>query len=387
VHVVTVPLSLRFLHGQVRFMADHGFLVSCVSAPGPEQAEFLARESVPVYTVPMTRVISPFRDLRSLWQLARLLRRLRPTIVHAHTPKGGLLGMLAAGFARTPVRVYHMRGLPIMSARGARRALLSLAERLSCRLADRVICVSHGLRRLAIAEGLCPEEKIVTLLGGSGNGVDSAGEFNPAGAAEQEGTELRRSLGIAPRDQVIGFIGRLVRDKGIIELAEAWSALRDRFSEAHLLLAGPEENRDAVPPRTIASLRQDPRVHLLGRISSPRRVYAASDLIVLPSHREGFPNVALEAAAMRRAVVATRIEGCDEAVVDGLTGALVPVGDARALAAAMETYLRDRGLRDRHGSAGQERVRQEFRREAIWEALLGEYWALLRSRGVAPAGE
>lgn len=377
IHVVTVPLSLRFLRGQVGFMRDHGFAVSCVSAPGPEQAEFVASEAVPTYSVAMTRAISPLHDLGALCRLVRLLRQIRPSIVHAHTPKGGLLGMLAAWLAGTPVRVYHMRGLPLASARGWRRRLLRLTERVSCRLADRVICVSHKLRRYAISEGLCPADKIVTLLGGSGNGVDSTGEFDPDGPARGEGAALRWRLGIGPDAAVVGFIGRLVLDKGIVELAAAWQELRARFPDAHLVLAGPEEARDAVPPALLDRLRQDQRVHLLGRIAWPRQVHAAADVLVLPSHREGFPNVPLEAAAMGKPIVCSRIDGCDEAVVDGETGTLVPVGDASALAAAIAAYLESPELRARHGWAGRERVGRLFRREAIWEALLQEYQELL----------
>lgn len=381
---MTVPLSLRFLSGQSGHMSGHGLTLEFVSSEGPEQTEFMDREGVAVFTVPMSRTITPVQDLLSVARLWRLIRRLRPVIVHAHTPKGGLLGMLAAWLAGTPVRVYHLRGLPLQSARGWRRVLLKGTERISCGLAHRVISVSHKLRQLVVAEGICPAAKVTTLLGGSGNGVDSEGEFKPSAESAREGRELRARLGVPGDALTVGFVGRLVGDKGVIELAEAWAQVRERHGQAHLLLAGPEETRDAVPASLLASLRADPRVHLLGRIPWPRPVYAASDLIVLPSHREGFPNVPLEAAAMGLPVVATRIDGCDEAVVDGTTGTLVRVKDATALCQAMLAYLDDAGLRQAHGQAAQDRVRQSFRREAIWEALWLEYRDLLSGRDLAP---
>jgi hypothetical protein len=179
VHVMTVPESLAFLRGQAGFMRDRGHTLTVITSPGDGLQEFSEREGVPAYAVEMPRRITPLQDLRAVHELASLLRSLRPDIVHAHTPKGGLLGMLAATAAGIPRRIYHMRGLPMETAQGARRALLSTTERVSCALARRVIAVSPSLRQTAIAHGLCPAHKIIVLAGGSGNGVDAHGRFDP----------------------------------------------------------------------------------------------------------------------------------------------------------------------------------------------------------------
>ena len=384
-HITTVPMSLMFLRGQIAHATRRGYEVRALSSPGPELETFGAREGIDVTAVEMPRRITPVRDLVAIGAIVRELRRLRPTIVHAHTPKGGLLGMIAAALAGVPVRIYHMRGLPFMTETGLRRRVLTATEWLACRLAHRVLCVSHSLRRVAVAERLCPPAKITVLLGGSGNGVDAAERFDPGRFEGDARAATRRGLGIPADAVVAGFVGRLVRDKGIVELADAWSRVREECPSAHLLLVGPFEPRDPVPPGLEATLRADGRVHLTGTDWNTPPLYAAMDLVVLPTHREGFPNVPLEAAAMGLPVVATRIPGCVDAVADGRTGTLVPAGDPEALAAQMRRYLLDEGLRRRHGEAGRQRVLREFRQELLWEALHEEYDRLLGERGRGPA--
>lgn len=382
VHVMTVPQSLGFLSGQVTFMRARGFEIAAISSPGPELGEFGERENVPVHAVAMPRRITPRRDLAAVWTIYRHLRRIRPHVVHSHTPKGGLLGTLSAWLARVPVRIYHIRGLPLMTASGSRRALLRWTERVSCALATRVLCVSRSVARAAVEEGVCPAAKIDVLLSGSGNGVDATGRFSPDGVPGAR-SEVRRRLSIPADAVVVGFVGRLVRDKGVVELAGAWRTLRDREPMVHLLVVGDFEPQDPVPEDVRALLRRDPRVHLVGWQQDTPAYYAASDIVTLPSYREGLPNVPLEAAAMGLPVVATRVPGCIDAVVDGVTGSLVPARDAQALAAALQRYACDPALRVAHGHAGRARVLREFSREAVWGALHGEYLRLLREHGLA----
>jgi len=379
VHVMTVPLSLGFLRGQAAYMAAQGVDLQAVTSPGPELEPWGLREGVAVHAVEMPRRISPAADLVALWRLVRLLRRLRPDVVHAHTPKGGLLGTIAAWLARVPARIYHVRGLPYVTATGWRRALLMTTERVSCGLAHRVLAVSRSMRALAIRDLGCPPGKIEVLCGGSGNGVDATARFRPQppGVA----AAARASLGIPGDAPVVGFVGRLVRDKGIRELREAWGLLRAAHPAAHLLLAGPAEPEDPVPLEVLAALRDDPRVHLLGKVADPVPWYAVMDVLALPTYREGFPNVALEAAAMALPVVATAVPGCTDAVVDGETGLLVPPADGVALGRALERYLADPALRAAHGASARRRVLSDFRQEAIWAALLETYRALAAERG------
>jgi lipopolysaccharide/colanic/teichoic acid biosynthesis glycosyltransferase len=385
IHITTVPLTLGFLRGQVGFMKSRGYQVRVISSPGPLLDAFAARERVRAVALPMERRIAPGRDLVALGRLWRRLRRLHPQIVHAHTPKGGLLGTLAAWLAGVPVRIYHIHGLPLMTAGGIRRRLLRRVEWLCCRFAGQVYCVSHSLRDVVLAEGLCPPGKVKVLLGGSINGVDAEGRFDPAWFGAETRRQVRDRHGIPHEAPVVGYVGRIVGDKGITELVAAWQALRGEFPDLHLLVVGPFESQDPIPPAVDHVLRTDPACHLTGQVEDPAPEYAAMDVLVLPSYREGLGYTLIEAGAMGLPVVASRIPGCVDAVDDGRTGLLVPPRDAPALAGAIRRYLADADLRKTHGAAGRARVLAEFRSEAIWDAMAAEYARLLREANRRPA--
>jgi glycosyltransferase involved in cell wall biosynthesis len=379
-HITTVPQTLSFLSGQSGHMKQQGFEIHALSSPGERLDRFAQREGVPVHPVAMARRITPLKDLVAVWRIARVMGRVRPDLVHGHTPKGGLLGMIAATCRRVPVRIYHIHGLRFMTASGWRRRLLCWTEWLSCRLAHAVLCDSHSIREVAVAERLCPAAKVRVLLSGSVNGVDADGRFDPARVPAEAGPTFRQQHGIPAHAPTLAYIGRIVRDKGLIELADAWQRLRDVFPDLHLAVAGRFETQDPVPAHVEELLRTDPRIHLAGHVPDVLQMYAAADVVVLPTYREGLPVVPLEAAAMAVPVVATRIPGCVDAVQDGVTGALVPVHDAAALADAIAAYVRDPELRRRHGRAARERVLRDFRPAAMWEALRQEYSCLLQRR-------
>jgi len=268
------------------------------------------------------------------------------------------------------------------SKSGVKRAVLRWAEKISCGLSHQVLCISHSLRDVAVSEGICSPEKIKVLGCGSGQGVDGRDRFNPRRINRLAGSRLRREYDIPADAPVVAFIGRIVRDKGMLELVAAWNRLRERFPSLHLLIAGRFEPQDRVAPEVERVLREDDRIHLAGYVEDTPSFYSAMDVLVFPTYREGFPNVLLEAAAMEVPVVATRIPGCVDAVEDGVTGTLVPVRDAEALADATERYLRDPQLRRRHGRAGRRRVLRDFRPEVIREAMYQEYVRLREAKGL-----
>lgn len=382
VHVTTVPQALSFFTGQVRYMQARGIEVHAVSSPGERLTSFGEQEHIQTHEVNMKRRISPLHDCGAAFRLTRVLGNVRPAIVHAHTPKGGLLGMIGAWLTRTPVRIYSIHGLRYMTASGWRRLLLQWTERVSCKLSHRVICVSHSLRDVVIDDSICPSHKLRVLRGGSTNGVDATVQFNPASFTRDGRSALRAELGIDPSDLVVGFVGRLVRDKGVEDLATAWKNIRDARIGVNLLLVGPVEPQDPIDPDVLRAFRDDPRVIMTGSVIDTTKMYAIADLVVLPTYREGLPNVPLEAAAMELPVVATNIPGCVDAVRDGVSGTLVPPRDAKSLQASIERYLDDPELRKQHGKAGREHVLRHFRREDIWEAVYQEYVRLLEEKGV-----
>ncbi len=354
IHITTVPESLAFFDGQVGYLKSMGVSVEAISSPGERLSDFGASNEICVHAVTMSRRITPIRDLIVLARLWTLFRRLRPDIVHASTPKAGLLGVMAAFLAGVPVRIFHIHGLPHLSARGVRRMILLLSSRLSCALAHRVFCVSHSIAR--IAKGFCAPGRLVVLGHGSSHGVDAVGRFDPEKVSASAGAAFRLESNIPPQAAVVTFVGRLVRDKGVIELSQAWRMIDESFPAAHLVIAGVFEPQDPVPAAVKQWLSSNPRVHLCGFVRDTPVLYKASDILVLPSYREGLPTVVLEASAMALPVVATRVPGCVDSVENGVTGALVDARDAASLADAIAAYLRSPALRLAHGQAGRERV-------------------------------
>lgn len=382
VHVFTVATSLDFLRGQVRYVSSQGFQVHLVAAPdGDLMARFADSEGATAHEVPMTRSLTPLRDLRSLVAVWRIIRVQSPDIVHASTPKGGLLGILAASVHRVPVRIYHMHGIRGMTMTGWRRMLLMTAEWLTCRLASQVLCVSQSARMSAVEARLCAPEKIVVLGAGSCNGVDAGHRFNPDQWPLAQTTHLRRQLGIPEGCPVVGFIGRVVREKGIVELAGAWQQLATDYPNGYLLIIGPLEEGDPVPIETLNMLRAHHRVRFVEKIDDPAPYYAIMDVVALPTHREGLPNVPLEAAAMRVPVVATRVTGCVDAIVDGQTGTLVPPFSPEQLAKAISTYLASPNLARQHGTNGRHRVLKDFVPQHLWERVVDLYRSSLSRVG------
>jgi glycosyltransferase involved in cell wall biosynthesis len=215
--------------------------------------------------------------------------------------------------------------------------------------------------------------------------VDAAQRFNPARIDNTQIRALRSKYGIPVDSPVIGFVGRIARDKGIAELAQAWSLIRRRWENARLLVIGAVETEAPVSGPVLDLLKSDPRVLMTGHVD-PHNLpvhYSLMRVLVMPSYREGFPNVLLEASAMELPIVATRVTGCVDAVIDGVTGILVSVRDCQAFAHAIERYLRDPNLAQGHGRAGRKRVLEEFQPESIWRLLLDEYLRLLREKRIA----
>jgi glycosyltransferase involved in cell wall biosynthesis len=381
VHAVTASISLVLLKGQLAYLRTLGFHPAALCSPGGEVSDATLTEGIPIFTAEMAREISPFRDLLSLFQVWRTLRTLRPSVCNAGTPKAGLLVGLAAWLNRVPCRIYTLRGLRLETATGLKRYVLHIAERIACRCAHRVICVSPSLRERAIALGIVSARRARVLASGSSNGVNPA-RFAPTPERLEKAAEIRSSLGMQPDQPVLGFAGRFTRDKGIPELMDAFRLVQRRFPNVVLLLVGCDEPGDPVPSPTRAAMDSNPGVRIVPFTSGIAAYYLAMDVFVLPTHREGFPNTVLEAQAAERPVVTTRATGAVDSIVDGVTGLLVPVADSASLASALERLIEDRSLAAELGRNGRQRVLREFTQQRVWDALADEYVDLGRQAGL-----
>lgn len=378
--ITTVPISLNvLLKGQLNYMRKQGFEIVAASADGDEVAELKARENVAHYIIPFTRTISPFKDLVALVRLILLIQSLRPDIVHTHTPKAGLIGMVAARLTGVAVRMHTVAGMPLMEARGPVRLLLRLAERITYRYATRVYPNSHKLKQWMIDHLKVSPSKLDVLANGSSNGID-VNYFKPDDEVAARAQSLKRKLGIGHDDTVFLFVGRLVRDKGINELVSVFQRLSAATSpnSAKLLLVGAfEDQREPVAPSVKKIIAENDHIIHTGFQADIRPYLAMSDIFVFPSYREGFPNVVLQAACFHLPCIVTDINGCNEIIADNETGLLIAPGREDQLQEAMEKLIEDTPLLNSLKSKARESVILKYDRTIVWQAILKEYKRLL----------
>jgi glycosyltransferase involved in cell wall biosynthesis len=380
-HITTVDLSLRFLlRDQLLAFRTAGFEVFGVSAPGP-WVDDLRREGVEHVPVPsLERRWNPTGDVRALVRLIALLREIRPTIVHTHTPKAGVLGRIAARLAGVPIVLNTVHGLYGTDGSSARRRFFLLMERVAAWCSDFEFCQSREdletLRRLGIVDA----GRSAYL----GNGVDVQ-TFDPG---RIDGRAARTRLDIAPDALVVGTVGRLVWEKGYREFFAMAEGLKLENPRVVVLAVGPRENEkgDAVPAGTLDDLAGRGVVRFLGMRTDMPEIYATMDIFVLPSYREGFPRSAIEAAAMGRPLVLTDIRGCREVVEEDRNGFLIPPRRADILLDRVRRLAGDAGLRQRFGQESRRRARAEFDEHRVVETTLGVYRRLLTEKHGIPIG-
>jgi glycosyltransferase involved in cell wall biosynthesis len=382
---VTSPLSWTFYRGLISHLHEAGFEPVLLSSPGPGLQSASEQEGVASVAVPMEREIAPLKDLISLWRLYRTIRRIRPNIVDAGTPKAGLLVAIAAWLARVPHRVYSLHGLRIETATGLKRAVLRWTERIAVTCSHRVFCLSPSLRDRAIAFNLVSSEKAVLLKNG-GFGVNLE-QFAPCVAGSVEVGDLRRRLGIPAGAPVVGFVGRFVKDKGVKQLLDAFDQLRQTYPELRLLMVGDFEDGDPVAPELREYIENTVAIIRPGFTSDTAPYFKLMDVCVLPTHREGFGQVSAEAQASGVPVVTTTATGAIDSVIDDVTGIIVPVGDSHALSGAIAKLLDDPVLRSTMGRAGREWMERDFRPEVIWDHRVQLYRELMSQASTNPEPE
>lgn len=383
IRITTVPLSLKvLLKGQLRFMASNGFDVKGVSSEGEELREVHENEGIAVEAITMSRKITPFQDLKSLWEMWNFLRKEKPQIVHTHTPKAGIIGMLAARLAGVPHRLHTVAGLPLMEATGTKRKILNIVEKLTYSSATRVYPNSKGLYDFILQNNFTQSNKLKIIANGSSNGIDTT-FFSPDQVTELERVTLREKLNIQPDNFVFVFVGRIVSDKGINELIKAFSqlqAVENKPTGIKLLLVGGLENDlDPLNPETLAEINQNKDIISVGFQQDVRSFFAIADALVFPSYREGFPNVVMQAGAMGLPSIVSDINGCNEIIIEGENGLIIPPKNVEKLKEKMLTLAKDKNLYTKLKGNSRRMIENRYEQSVVWNALLEEYEGLLQS--------
>lgn len=375
IRITTIPLSLeKLLEGQLAFMKDY-FEVTGISSEKERLVAYAKKEGVSYYFVNLTRKITPFKDIAAVYKLYRYFSKVKPAIVHTHTPKAGIVGMMAAYFARVPNRLHTVAGLPLMESTGFKRSLLSFIEKLTYRFATKVYPNSQGLQDFILKEKFTQKRKLNIIGNGSSNGIDTQ-YFSKERYDEESQKNLRKELSIPEEDFVFIFVGRIVKDKGIVELVNAFSMLQNKNST--LLLVGPfEQNLDPLPVDTLQLIRDNAKIVSVGYQQDVRPYFAISNVLVFPSYREGFPNVVLQALSMDLPAIVSDINGCNEIVTHGFNGLIIPKKSEKELQHAMFEMMNDKGQYQSLKQNTRTSITKNYERLEIWNALLKEYQSFL----------
>lgn len=371
--ITTVPISLeKLLENQLLYMKSH-YEVTAISSDKSNLERVGQLQEVSVFHVEMTRKITPLQDLTAVWQLYNYFKKENPLIVHTHTPKAGSVGMMAAKLAGVPHRLHTIAGLPLLEARGLKRKLLNAVEKVTYTCATHIYPNSHGLKEIIIQEQFCKPNKLKVLGNGSSNGINTA-YFSPENFPPQQNQDLKNSFGIQAEDFVFVFVGRLVGDKGINELAQAFKKISSEAERVKLVLVGPFESElDALAPDTLEEITSNNAIISVGFQEDVRPYLAVSDCLVFPSYREGFPNVVMQAGAMGLPSIVTNINGCNEIIVEGENGAIIPVKNTPALYEAMRKMMEDSAFRKSLQQNARPMIVNRFEQSVVWNAILEEY--------------
>lgn len=364
---VTVDRSVNLMRGLPELLVEDGWEVHIVASPGPSLTTLSDRPGLKTHSISMERRPSLLGDLRAFWQWVRTLRRVRPDVVSIGTPKASLLGLTAALLARVPNRIYHLRGLRLETTKGLPRLVLSLAERHTMHVASAVLGISPSLRDAAISMGLVRPNKIEVAANGSSNGVDMT-RFLLLNDSEHSPASLAKHLGLELGVPVLGFVGRLNRDKGLDLLLEASKSLHADKIIHQLLIIGHAENAPLL--NEILDHAETVPVTVVERVEDIAPYYHLMDSLIFPTRREGFGNVSIEAQASGIPVITTNATGAVDTVTENVSGIVIPINDSGALITAIRDVILKRVQFD---PAEVRRSIEKFDKRIVQAALVTYY--------------
>ena len=374
-------MSLKYLlKGQMSFISKNGFNVIMISSDGLELKEVIESEKCRHVIVPLTRQITILKDLYASYKLYKILRKEKPDIVHTHTPKAGVIGMLASYFARVPIRLHTVAGLPLMEKKGFKRIVLNLVEKLTYKCSNKVYPNSQGLKKIILNHRFTSKDKLRVIGNGSSNGIDTS-YFNPELFSIKENYILKSKLGIKKNDFVFIFVGRLVSDKGINELVEAFNNLSLLEAGVKLLLVGPyEDELDPLQKHTKLIINNNNRIISVGYQKDVRPYFAISSSLIFPSYREGFPNVVLQGGLVGLPSIVSNIKGCNEIIQNNINGTVIKVKSVSAIYDAMLEMYTNNSLFEDIKEQTRNIIKLRYERNFFWGLLLNEYNYLINKK-------
>lgn len=378
IRMTTVPKSMRsLLQNQLKFMAQHGYEVVALSSDDDCFDEMLHEQGdIRGIRVNMERHTSPWKDLKALIRIYNIFRKEKPFIIHTHTPKAGLLGMLAAKLAGVPHRLHTTAGLPLLVYSGVQRKVLNAMERLTNACATQVFPNSFNMMKTMEELHLCSSKKMRVIGNGSSNGIDT-NYFSIERTIEDTGKDRnawRKDLGLKDDNFAFVFVGRVVKDKGINELVDCMRRLVPKHLNCRLIMVGPYESKlDPIAPENVAFFKNDKSAIFMDWQKDVRPFMMAADALVFPSYREGFPNVVMQAGAMGLPSIVTNINGCNEIIIEGENGRIIPAKDVDALYNMMEWFLNNPVDVKNMANNSREMIVSRYDRQVIWDEILKMY--------------
>ncbi len=378
IRITTIPMALHvLLPGQMKFMDENGFEVIMISAGGENLDKVIENEKCRHIIVPMTRQITPWQDLKCMIQLIKIFKKEKPDIVHSHTPKAGLLGMMAAKISGIKIRIHTVAGLPLVEESGLKYALLKQIEKITYSLANHVWPNSNSLYNFIKKNNLAGEYKLKVIGQGSTNGVSSR-RFNKDTLDKNFLTVIKQKINYDPANIYLLCIGRLVKHKGIVELVNVFSLLKKRYSCLKLILVGVfESSLDPLPKKILKQIVDDPYIINVGWSDKAEFYMGLADYFVFPSYREGFPNVLLEAGAIRLPIICTNIPGNTDIIIHNETGLLFEKKNEEDMYQKLKYALDNPKQMLSMANKLQHYIKSCYEREMYWKILLEEYNKLI----------
>lgn len=372
IRTATVSLSLDILlKGQLKFLSQN-FDVVAVSGQDEHLNEVAKRENIKTIAVTFERKISPFKDFVSLIKLYRVLKKEKPFIIHSITPKAGLLSMIAGYFAKVPVRIHTFTGLVFPTQTGLLKRLLIAMDKLLCKFATHIYPEGNGVKNDLLNYKIT-KKPLKIIANGNVNGID-CDYFNANHFSETTKQSLKAELKIEYDDFVFIFVGRLVKDKGINELMTAFVRFSETSKHAKLLLVGPfEQHLNPINEITLKQIKTNKNIISVGYQNDVRPYYAISNCLVFPSHREGFPNVVLQAGAMNLPSIVTNINGSNEIITDNENGIIIEVKNENAIFDGLNFMINEKDIFEKFKNNARNRIVTNFEQKIVWEAVLKEY--------------